>query len=32
VLPLKLMPGEFVPDPKLPPDIEIPEHLKNLSR
>ena len=30
VLPLKLVPGEFVPDPKLPPDIGIPEHLKNL--
>ncbi len=30
VLPLKLVPGEFVADPKLPADIGIPEHLQNL--
>jgi len=32
VLPLRLVPGELVPDPKLPAGIPIPEHLRTYSK
>jgi hypothetical protein len=32
VLPLRLTPGEPVPDPKLPAGVPLPENVKNYSR